>query len=156
MVGKVVQRGNTIYLSFGEHTFQYEERARIGSGAMGVVYAGHNCQTGEPVAIKRVVDRYANNPEIRYRAHRQMNFFGICRNLFPIEIAVITAEFKYHVLAVKIPYEIKISLENLLAFRNSASELRLIFYGNTEVLFTDFLKRCVRNPVVFILVNDTF
>lgn len=71
MIGKVIQRGNTIYLSFGEHMFQYEERAQIGSGAMGVVYAGRNCQTGEPVAIKRVVDRYANNPEIRYRAHQE-------------------------------------------------------------------------------------
>ncbi len=71
MLGKVLQRGNTIYVSFGEHMFQYEERAQIGSGAMGIVYAGRNCQTGESVAIKRVMDRYANNPEIRFRAHQE-------------------------------------------------------------------------------------
>jgi serine/threonine-protein kinase len=38
---------------------------------MGTVYKGYDCNSGEPVAIKRVMDRYANNPEIRYRAHQE-------------------------------------------------------------------------------------
>ncbi len=71
MLGKILQHGNTVYLYFGENKFQYEEHAKIGAGAMGVVYAGRNCRTGELVAVKRVVDRYANNPEIRYRARQE-------------------------------------------------------------------------------------
>ena len=38
---------------------------------MGTVYKGYDCNSGEPVAIKRVMDRYANNSEIRYRAHQE-------------------------------------------------------------------------------------
>lgn len=40
----------------------------IGAGAMGTVYRGFCCSTGRPVAIKRVIDTYANNYQIRKRA----------------------------------------------------------------------------------------
>ena len=71
MAGKVTQKGDTIYLNIGQRWFQYNERSLLGSGAMGTVYKGYDCNSGEPVAIKRVIDRYANNPEIRYRAHQE-------------------------------------------------------------------------------------
>lgn len=38
---------------------------------MGVVYEGREGKTGAAVAVKRVVDRYANNPEIRRRARQE-------------------------------------------------------------------------------------
>lgn len=69
MPGKVTKKGDTIYLNIGQRWFQYNERSMLGSGAMGTVYKGYDCNSGEPVAIKRVIDRYANNPEIRRRAH---------------------------------------------------------------------------------------
>jgi serine/threonine-protein kinase len=71
MPGKVKQKGDTIYLNIGQRWFQYNERSLLGSGAMGTVYKGYDCNSGEPVAIKRVMDRYANNPEIRRRAHQE-------------------------------------------------------------------------------------
>ena len=71
MPGKVTQKGDTIYLNIGQRWFQYDERSLLGSGAMGTVYKGYDCNSGEPVAIKRVMDRYANNPEIRRRAHQE-------------------------------------------------------------------------------------
>lgn len=71
MAGKVTQKGDTIYLNIGQRWFQYNEKSLLGSGAMGTVYKGYDCNSGEPVAIKRVIDRYANNPEIRYRAHQE-------------------------------------------------------------------------------------
>jgi serine/threonine-protein kinase len=71
MPGRVTQKGDTIYLNIGQRWFQYNERSLLGSGAMGTVYKGYDCNSGEPVAIKRVMDRYANNPEIRRRAHQE-------------------------------------------------------------------------------------
>ena len=71
MPGKVTKKGDTIYLNIGQRWFQYNERSLLGSGAMGTVYKGYDCNSGEPVAIKRVMDRYANNPEIRRRAHQE-------------------------------------------------------------------------------------
>lgn len=71
MPGKVTQKGDTIYLNIGQRWFQYNERSLLGSGAMGTVYKGYDCNSGEPVAIKRVKDRFANNPEIRRRAHQE-------------------------------------------------------------------------------------
>jgi serine/threonine-protein kinase len=71
MPGRVAQKGDTIYLNIGQRWFQYNERSLLGSGAMGTVYKGYDCNSHEPVAIKRVIDRYANNPEIRRRAHQE-------------------------------------------------------------------------------------
>lgn len=71
MVGRVVQQGNDIFLSIDNRWYQYQERDLIGGGAMGTVYKGYDCQTREPVAVKRVIDHYANNPEIRRRAHQE-------------------------------------------------------------------------------------
>ena len=71
MPGKVTKKGDTIYLNIGQRWFQYNERSLLGSGAMGTVYKGYDCNSHEPVAIKRVIDRYANNPEIRRRAHQE-------------------------------------------------------------------------------------
>lgn len=71
MGGSVVQRGHDIYLNIDNRWFQYRETDMIGGGAMGTVYRGFDCQTGEPVAVKRVIDQYANNPEIRRRARQE-------------------------------------------------------------------------------------
>jgi serine/threonine-protein kinase len=43
----------------------------LGSGAMGTVYLGYNCNTGEKIAVKRVKDYYANNEMIRKRAMQE-------------------------------------------------------------------------------------
>lgn len=43
----------------------------LGSGAMGDVFLGYRCKNGEPVAVKRVKDVYANNPMIRTRARQE-------------------------------------------------------------------------------------
>jgi len=71
MIGKVSIRGYIVSIYVGAHEYQYDERNLIGSGAMGTVYKGYDRNTGELVAIKRVVDKYANNPEIRYRARQE-------------------------------------------------------------------------------------
>lgn len=66
---KVAQRGKEIYLQVGNEWFVYDTTSvPLGSGAMGVVYLGRSCQTNEKVAIKRVLDQYANIPSIRERA----------------------------------------------------------------------------------------
>lgn len=71
MLGKVTKRGNTVFLTIGNRWYQYDETEKLGAGAMGVVYKGRDSQSGELVAVKRVVDRYANNPEIRRRARQE-------------------------------------------------------------------------------------
>lgn len=67
----IVRRNDIIYLFAGKNWFQYRETARLGAGAMGIVYKGIECDTGKPVAIKRVVDKYAGNPVIRSRARQE-------------------------------------------------------------------------------------
>lgn len=68
-MASIVQKGPNVYLNIANKWYVYDERvAPLGSGSMGVVYLGHSCDSGEPVAIKRVVDKYANVPSIRIRA----------------------------------------------------------------------------------------
>ena len=71
MVGQVTRRGPIVYLAIGNQWYEYDERRQLGAGAMGVVYEGREGKTGAAVAVKRVVDRYANNPEIRRRARQE-------------------------------------------------------------------------------------
>lgn len=72
MAGKVIKKGSIVYLNVANNWFQYDEKQKpLGAGAMGIVYKGLEQSTRRPVAIKRVIDRYANNPEIRFRAHQE-------------------------------------------------------------------------------------
>lgn len=65
----IVKKGTVIYLHSGGVWYQYDERnAPLGAGAMGTVYKGRECNGGMRVAIKRVVDKYSNVPNIRQRA----------------------------------------------------------------------------------------
>lgn len=78
----IVQKGNDIYLCIDNEWFTYNLTERpLGEGAMGTVYLGRSCQTGERVAIKRVVDKYANVPEIRERARLEANLLFRHKNL---------------------------------------------------------------------------
>lgn len=57
----------------------------LGQGAMGIVYLGYSLDTGDKIAVKRVLDQYANNPDIRRRAtneaHLVFNHPNIVRML---------------------------------------------------------------------------
>lgn len=78
----IVQKGNEIYLRVGEEWFCYNQTERpLGEGAMGIVYLGRSCQTKERVAIKRVIDKYANVPSIRERARLEASLLFRHRNL---------------------------------------------------------------------------
>lgn len=60
----IVQRKNDPYIYLfvaGEWYCYNPEESPLGSGAMGDVYRGYRCKTGEMVAVKRVKDYYANN-----------------------------------------------------------------------------------------------
>ncbi len=60
-----------VRLRIGKRIFEYDERQKpLGAGAMGVVYRGVD-ERGRDVAIKRVIDNYANIPEIRRRAKQE-------------------------------------------------------------------------------------
>lgn len=72
MRGRVYKKGPIVRLQIGKDVYQYDERQQpLGAGAMGVVYKGFNIYNNLPVAIKRIVDKYANMPEIRYRAYQE-------------------------------------------------------------------------------------
>lgn len=81
MIGKVTAHGNTISITLGHHRYRYDERNLLGAGAMGIVYQGYDVDTGEQVAIKRVVDKHANNPEIRLRARQEADLMFSHPNL---------------------------------------------------------------------------
>ena len=58
-----------LYVSVTREWYCYNPaESLLGSGAMGDVYRGYRCKNGNPVAIKRVNDCYANNKMIRERA----------------------------------------------------------------------------------------
>ena len=60
---------HNIYLYVLNEWYCYNpSNSEIGGWAMGTVYRGIRCRDGAPVAVKRVKDQYANNPQIRSRA----------------------------------------------------------------------------------------
>lgn len=78
-----------IYLSVDNKWYCYDpNEAPLGGGSMGTVYRGYNVKTRERIAIKRVIDRYANNEMIRERAkleaslafrhHNLVEMIGYC------------------------------------------------------------------------------
>ena len=70
----VVQRPGDpfIYLKvMGEWYCYNPDNSHIGGGAMGDVYKGFRCKTGEPIAIKKVKSAYSGNKMIRERARQE-------------------------------------------------------------------------------------
>lgn len=70
----VVQRKNDPYIYLfvmGEWYCYNPYDSLLGSGAMGDVFMGYRCSTGETVAVKKVKDVYANNATIRERAKQE-------------------------------------------------------------------------------------
>lgn len=61
-----------MYLQEMGEWYSYDPSLKpLGDGAMGTVYQGFCCRTGEPVAVKKVKDRFANNKMIRERARQE-------------------------------------------------------------------------------------
>lgn len=72
--GTVYQRPDDPYiylLVMGEWYCYDPTSTPLGSGAMGTVYLGYRVKDGTRMAIKRVKDRYSNNPMIRERAKQE-------------------------------------------------------------------------------------
>ncbi len=70
----VVQRPGDpfIYLKVMGEWYCYDpEKSHIGGGAMGDVYKGFRCKTGEPIAIKKVKSAYSSSKMIRERARQE-------------------------------------------------------------------------------------
>lgn len=70
----VVQRKNDPYIYLyvmGEWYCYNPQDPPLGEGAMGTVYKGYRCKNGAPIAVKRVLDCYANNKMIRERARQE-------------------------------------------------------------------------------------
>lgn len=78
----VTQQGCIINLYANGKWYYYDERSKpIGVGAMGVVYEGFSRDGSEHVAIKRVIDKYANLPNIRERARIEASLMFLHHNL---------------------------------------------------------------------------
>lgn len=61
-----------IYLTVNGRNYKYDpNQPPLGSGAMGTVYLGSDCMTGERIAVKRVKDQHSNNKNIRERAKQE-------------------------------------------------------------------------------------
>ena len=60
MTDDITVWGNYVYLSAGmKRYYVYNTKDPVlGRGGMGEVYRGYDCRTGEPVAIKRLYDRF--------------------------------------------------------------------------------------------------
>lgn len=73
MNDNIVVKGDYVYLNAGlQRYYAYNLREPImGKGGMGEVYRGYDCRTGEPVAIKRLYDRYCNIPSFRQKARKE-------------------------------------------------------------------------------------
>ena len=68
----ITQQDRFLFLETKGRVFRVDlNRRPVGSGAMGTVFLGVDCNTGEKVAVKRVFDKYANIPEIRKRAKQE-------------------------------------------------------------------------------------
>lgn len=77
-----VQKPPYIYLQIGNDWYRYLAKAApIGSGAMGAVYVGADCKTGQKVAIKLVHKRFAEIPSIRQRARQEAALSFMHNNL---------------------------------------------------------------------------
>lgn len=71
-----------IYLSVMGEWYAYNPfQQPLGSGAMGTVFLGFRCRDRAPVAVKRVIDSYANNPQIRERARLEASLAFRHQNL---------------------------------------------------------------------------
>ncbi|MBO4673407.1 MAG: serine/threonine protein kinase [Bacteroidaceae bacterium] len=82
-MSRVIINGHKIYLMTDEGLrFYYDEsRKPLGAGSMGTVYMGHNYDTQEKVAIKRVKDKYSNISAIRERAKMEASLMFKHQNL---------------------------------------------------------------------------
>lgn len=70
MADNILVWKNLVFLSAGmQRYYCYNTKeAPLGKGGMGEVYRGYDCRTGEPVAIKRLYDRYCAIPSFRKKA----------------------------------------------------------------------------------------
>ena len=81
-LANIVQKGNDIFLRVDEEWFTYNlMEPQWREGAMGTVYLGRSCRTNERVAIKRVIDKFANVPSIRERARLEASLLFRHQNL---------------------------------------------------------------------------
>ncbi len=90
----IVIKSNIVYLKVGRRWYCFRATDKpLGEGAMGTVYRGWDAVSNEPVAIKRVKDKYASVPAIRERARNESNLMfrhqnlvemlGCCESMIP-------------------------------------------------------------------------
>lgn len=70
MTDNILLYGRYVYLNAGMGRYYvYDLRTPLlGKGGMGEVMRGYDCLSGEPVAIKRIFDRFTTMPEVRRKA----------------------------------------------------------------------------------------
>lgn len=86
MSQNIIVKGSYVYLRIKLNTqihwyFYDSSKPPLGAGAMGTVYLGYSCDDKQPVAIKKVKEKFANIPEIRKRAHMEAAMMFRHRNL---------------------------------------------------------------------------
>lgn len=68
----ITRNGTKVCLNIKGKQYLFDTHSPLlGKGAMGEVFRGIEASTGKAVAIKRVNPKYANNPDIRRRAHQE-------------------------------------------------------------------------------------
>lgn len=70
----IVQKKHSPYLYLfvmGEWYCYNPKEAPLGCGAMGDVYRGYRCRSGEQIAVKRIKDYYSRNKTVRERARQE-------------------------------------------------------------------------------------